>query len=156
MKMVIEKAVRKNVALEIQAESHFSKPRFLKLVKRMGAKFLFGSNNSTDKTKDLSNWFNAIQLLDLKQSDILAIKSSAQRQSNGEWRDPIPPMISPYEHHRPRGGGHHRDCEIVRFRPKTGIVRVKTEVIFVRARPGEGSCFERIVINKNLITHRGT
>jgi len=72
MEMVISKAVKNKVALEIQATSDFSKPRFLKMAHSMGAVFSFGSNNFTDQTKDLSNWFNAITLLDLQQSDILS------------------------------------------------------------------------------------
>jgi len=30
------------------------------LAKQMGAKFCFGTNNSDDKVKDLSAWFDAI------------------------------------------------------------------------------------------------
>jgi hypothetical protein len=70
MRLVIAKAVAKGVALEIQAGSDFPKPAFLKLAKTMGAKFSFGSNNFDDKTKDLSRWFQAITLLDLKPADL--------------------------------------------------------------------------------------
>jgi len=71
MQLVIAKAVKNRVALEIQAESHFPKPRFLKIARSMGARFSFGSNNFTDQTKDLSRWFEAIEMLDLRPSDIL-------------------------------------------------------------------------------------
>jgi hypothetical protein len=37
---------------------------------RLGAKFSFGSNNFDDKAKDVSRWFEAIALLDLKPTDL--------------------------------------------------------------------------------------
>ena len=70
MRQVIAKSVEKGVALEIQAGSAYPKPAFLKLAKSMGAKFSFGSNNFDDKTKDLSRWFEAIELLDLQPADL--------------------------------------------------------------------------------------
>ncbi|MCL2105307.1 MAG: hypothetical protein FWH21_09750 [Kiritimatiellaeota bacterium] len=74
MRQVIAKAVANGVALEIQAESPYPKPAFITLAKQMGAKFCFGTNNSDDKVKDLSTWFNAIKQLDLRPSDIAEIK----------------------------------------------------------------------------------
>lgn len=71
MEALIAKAVANEVALEIQLESDFARERFLRKAKRMGALFSFGSNNFTDKTKDVSNWLRAIRLLDLQQSDLL-------------------------------------------------------------------------------------
>ncbi len=70
MRQVIAKAVAKGVALEIQAGSDFPKPSFLKLAKAMGAKFSFGTNNFDDKTKDLTRWWQAIELLDLRPTDL--------------------------------------------------------------------------------------
>ena len=70
MRQVIAKAVAKGVALEVQAGSAYPKPAFLKLAKSMGAKFSFGTNNFDDKAKDLSRWFEAIELLDLKPADL--------------------------------------------------------------------------------------
>lgn len=70
MRQVIAKAVDKGVALEIQAGSPYPKPAFLKLAKSMGAKFSFGSNNFDDKVKNLSRWFEAIELLDLGPADV--------------------------------------------------------------------------------------
>ena len=75
MRQVIAKAVAKGVALEIQAGSDYPKPAFLKLAKAMGAKFSFGSNNFDDKTKDLSRWFQALALLDLKPADLWVPKA---------------------------------------------------------------------------------
>jgi hypothetical protein len=74
MRKVIAKAIENDVALEIQAESPYPKPAFIKLAKQMGAKFCFGTNNTDDKVKDLSTWFNAIEQLDLRPSDMATIK----------------------------------------------------------------------------------
>ena len=70
MRAVIAKAVKKGIALEIQAESPYPRPQFLKLAKEMGAKFSFGTNNFDPTPKDLSRWLEAITWLDLKASDI--------------------------------------------------------------------------------------
>ena len=70
MKAVIAKAVEKGIAIEIQAESPYPRPEFLKLAKEMGAKFSFGTNNFDPGPKDLSRWLEAITWLDLKGSDI--------------------------------------------------------------------------------------
>ncbi len=70
MRQIIEKAVKNNIALEIQAGSPYPNPAFLKLAKAMGAKFSFGTNNFDPKPKDLSRWFEAITLLDLHAEDL--------------------------------------------------------------------------------------
>ncbi|MEI7899577.1 MAG: hypothetical protein WCK89_04950 [bacterium] len=74
MRLVIAKAVEKGVALEIQAGSAYPQSAFLKLAKKMGAKFSFGSNNFDDKTKDLSRWFEAVEGLDLQPADLWSPK----------------------------------------------------------------------------------
>jgi len=70
MKAIIEKAVARGIAIEIQAESPYPRPKFLKLAKEMGAKFSFGSNNYDAAPKDLSRWLEVIVWLDLKACDI--------------------------------------------------------------------------------------
>jgi hypothetical protein len=70
MRKLIAKAVKKGVALEIQAGSPYPRPRFLLMAKQMGAKFSFGTNNFDSKPKDLSRWLEAITWLDLQVSDI--------------------------------------------------------------------------------------
>ena len=70
MKAVISKAVEKGIALEVQAESPYPSPKFLKLAKSMGAKFSFGTNNFDGVPKDLTRWLDAIMWLDLKGGDI--------------------------------------------------------------------------------------
>ena len=70
MRKLIAKAVKKGVALEIQAGSPYPRPRFLLMAKQMGAKFSFGTNNFDSKPKDLARWLEAIMWLDLQVSDI--------------------------------------------------------------------------------------
>ena len=62
MRQVIEKAVAKGIALEIQAASPFRR-----------AKFSFGTNNFNPKPKDLSRWLEVIDWLDLTGDDIWRI-----------------------------------------------------------------------------------
>ena len=70
MRAIIAKAVAKGVAIEIQAESPYPRPRFLKLAREMGAKFSFGTNNFDPRPKDLSRWLEVITWLDLHGEDI--------------------------------------------------------------------------------------
>ncbi|MBR4653721.1 MAG: hypothetical protein IKO72_10215 [Kiritimatiellae bacterium] len=70
MKAVISKAVARGIAIEIQAESPFPSPRFLRMAKAMGAKFSFGTNNFNPAPKDLTRWLDAIMWLDLHGEDI--------------------------------------------------------------------------------------
>lgn len=70
MRRVISKAVARGIALEIQAESPYPRPKFLRLAKQMGAKFSFGTNNFDDRPKDLTHWLDVITWLDLHGSDI--------------------------------------------------------------------------------------
>ena len=70
MRQLIAKAVKRGIALEIQAGSPYPRPKFLKLAKEMGAKFSFGTNNFDPTPKDLSRWLEAITWLDLKGPDI--------------------------------------------------------------------------------------
>ena len=85
MRAVIKKCIEKGIAIEIQAESAFPRPGFLKLAKEMGAKFSFGTNNFDPGPKDLSKWLEAIVWLDLGPSDIwtpAAQKSSGDQCAN--------------------------------------------------------------------------
>ena len=70
MRAVIAKCMEKGIAIEIQAESAFPRPTFLRLAKEMGAKFSFGTNNFDPGPKNLSKWLEAIVWLDLGPSDI--------------------------------------------------------------------------------------
>ena len=70
MRRVISKAVARGIALEIQAESPYPRPKFLRLAKQMGAKFSFGTNNFDDRPKDLTHWLDVITWIDLHGKDI--------------------------------------------------------------------------------------
>ena len=70
MRAVIARCIEKGIAIEIQAESAFPRPAFLRLAKEMGAKFSFGTNNFDPGPKNLSKWLEAIVWLDLGPSDI--------------------------------------------------------------------------------------
>lgn len=70
MRKIIARAVERGIAIEIQAESPYPTPKFLKLAKEMGAKFSFGTNNYDAAPKDLTRWLEAIMWLDLHGSDI--------------------------------------------------------------------------------------
>ena len=65
---------KKGIAIEIQADSPYPRPKFLRLAKEMGAKFSFGTNNFDPTPKDLSRWLEAITWLDLKGEDIWSPK----------------------------------------------------------------------------------
>lgn len=71
MKMVISKAVEKNIALEIQATSPFPTLRFFELAKNMGAKLSLGTNNHDDKPIGTDRWFEVIEQLNLGKDDLL-------------------------------------------------------------------------------------
>ena len=79
MRAIIAKAVAQGIAIEIQAESPYPRPKFLKLAKEMGAKFSFGTNNFDPTPKNLSRWLEAITWLDLKASDIWTPAALAKR-----------------------------------------------------------------------------
>lgn len=70
MRRVIEKAVARGIAIEIQAGSPYPRPKFLRLAKAMGAKFSFGTNNFNLRPRDLTHWLDVITWLDLRASDI--------------------------------------------------------------------------------------
>ena len=70
MKKVIQAAIANNVALEINAGSGLPSERFIRLAKKMGAKFTFGTNNFKDKAIDMSRCFKAIEKYGLAKKDM--------------------------------------------------------------------------------------
>lgn len=70
MRTLIQAAIDADVALEVQAESAFPKPRFVKLALEMGAKLSFGSNNFDDRLKDASAWQTTIEDFDIKNENL--------------------------------------------------------------------------------------
>ncbi len=61
MTALIQAAIDNNVALEIQAESEFPKPKFVELALKLGAKLSFGSNNFDAALKDADAWKRNIE-----------------------------------------------------------------------------------------------
>jgi hypothetical protein len=70
MQQVIEAAIKNNVALEINAGSGYPHDRFIRMAKRMGAKFTFGSNNFDDQPIDMSRCLEAIKEYGLSKEDM--------------------------------------------------------------------------------------
>ena len=70
MRALIQAAIDNDVALEVQAESAFPKPRFVELALEMGAKLSFGSNNFDDVLKDGSAWKAAIERFEIKNENL--------------------------------------------------------------------------------------
>ena len=73
MREIIETAVEKNIAIEIQATSKFPNLKFLKLAKELGAKFSFGTNNFDDTPLPVDRWFEMINELKLEKKDLWEI-----------------------------------------------------------------------------------
>ena len=70
MKTIIQAAIDNEVALEINARSALPSDRFIRMAKRMGAKFSFGSNNFDAQPIDMTRCFEAIDLYGLQKNDI--------------------------------------------------------------------------------------
>lgn len=70
MKTLIQAAIDNDVALEIQAESEFPKPKFVKLALEMGAKLSFGSNNFDAVMKDTSAWKRNLDQFKIKSENL--------------------------------------------------------------------------------------
>ncbi len=70
MKTIIQAAIDNNVALEINASSGLPSDRFIRLAKKMGAKFSFGSNNFDDKPISMKRCFEAIKRFGLTREDM--------------------------------------------------------------------------------------
>ncbi|MBN2292295.1 MAG: DUF1080 domain-containing protein [Pirellulales bacterium] len=70
MKTIIQAAIDNNVALEINASSGLPSDRFVRLAKKMGAKFCFGSNNFDDKPINMKRCLEVIERFGLTKEDI--------------------------------------------------------------------------------------
>lgn len=68
MAQIIEKAVEKGVALEIQAGSPFPSERFIKMALDKGATFSFGTNNFDATLKNLDRWREVLEKHDVKKT----------------------------------------------------------------------------------------
>ncbi len=70
MLRVIRAAVDHGVALEINARSGLPHDRFLRLARREGARFTFGTNNFHDAPIDMSRCFQSIERYGLRKRDM--------------------------------------------------------------------------------------
>ncbi len=70
MRRLIRSAIDNRVALEINASSGLPHDRFLRMAKRMGAKFTFGSNNFDARPIDMARCFEAIARYGLTKDDM--------------------------------------------------------------------------------------
>lgn len=70
MRSVIQAAIDNHVALEINARSGYPHDRFIRMAKRMGAKFTFGTNNFDDAPKEMTRCFDAIDKYGLTKDDM--------------------------------------------------------------------------------------
>ena len=71
MDEIIDKAVEKGIALEIQAESPFPNERFVRKALEKGAKISLGTNNFDPVLKKLDRWNWAFDNFNLNNSNIL-------------------------------------------------------------------------------------
>lgn len=61
MARIIDKAVARQVALEIQAESPYPSDRFIEMAIEKGARFSFGTNNHDAVLKNLDRWQKTLE-----------------------------------------------------------------------------------------------
>lgn len=79
MRQVIQAALDNQVALEINASSPWPHERFIRMAKRMGAKFTFGSNNFDDVPIDMSRCLRAIRDHHLTPEDLFVPRRGRTR-----------------------------------------------------------------------------
>lgn len=70
MGKIIAAAIANHVALEINARSGYPSERFIRMAKKMGARFSFGTNNFDDKPIDMSRCHAAIAKYGLTKDDL--------------------------------------------------------------------------------------
>ncbi len=70
MRRLIRAAIDNRVALEINASSGLPHERFIRMAKRMGAKFTFGSNNFDARPIDMARCFEAIDRYGLTKDEM--------------------------------------------------------------------------------------
>lgn len=70
MRRLIRATIDNRVALEINARSGLPHERFIRMAKRMGAKFTFGTNNFDDRPIDMTRCFEAVRRYGLTEDDM--------------------------------------------------------------------------------------
>ncbi|MDR1385369.1 MAG: DUF1080 domain-containing protein [Planctomycetaceae bacterium] len=78
MTLLIDAAVKNNVAFEIQAGSAFPSDKFIEIAKAKRAKFTIGRNNHFDKMIDLTNCFEKLQKHQLAEKDMLLLPTKTR------------------------------------------------------------------------------
>jgi len=76
--MLIDAAVKNNVALEIQAGTNFPNKKFIKLAMKKGAKITIGRNNHDDKPNELRRSLDWLEELNVKAETMLDLKIPSQ------------------------------------------------------------------------------
>jgi len=74
METLISNAVKKNIALEIQATSTFPKLLFFQLAIDMGAKISLGTNNFDEIPLNMDRWYDVIKQLDLQKENFFLME----------------------------------------------------------------------------------
>jgi histidinol phosphatase-like PHP family hydrolase len=74
MGMLIDAAVKNNVALEIQAGTNFPNKKFVELALKKGAKISIGRNNHDDKQNELKRSLDWLEELGVKAENMLDVK----------------------------------------------------------------------------------
>lgn len=80
MNAVIQLAVKKGVALEIQAESAFPNEKFIRMAKAAGATFSVGTNNFAEERISMDRWFEMIEKCGLEEDDFLKLPVKSREQ----------------------------------------------------------------------------
>ena len=71
---LIAKAIRNQIAIEIQGASPFPILPFIKSALKKGAKIVMGSNNFDDNPKPLDSWITILSSVSVKSSQLLALE----------------------------------------------------------------------------------
>ena len=76
MSILIDVAVKNNVALEIQAGTNFPNKKFIEIALKKGAKISIGRNNADDKPNELKRSLDWLEELNVKAENVLELKKS--------------------------------------------------------------------------------
>lgn len=77
--MLIDAAVKNNVALEIQADTSFPNKQFMELAVKKGAKICIGRNNKDDKPNELKRSLDWLEELGVGAESVLDLKKTSKR-----------------------------------------------------------------------------
>jgi len=86
MQKVIDAAVRRGVALEINSSYKLPRLPFLKLAKASGASFSFGSNGRYPNMGKLDYGIEMARALDLKRRDVFIPGADSQKAVRRHWK----------------------------------------------------------------------